>query len=527
MKVAVYCRVSTVDQKDQGTSLDTQADECRAYAAGRGWEVVEVYQEQYSGEYIDRPLLSKVRAMVTARTIGAVLVYDFDRLSRSQFDPFTLAGEMISNGVLYVSVTEGEIRTREDVFMKLGLSSYRASTERDKIRTRTMTGRKAKAERGIPAGGRIPYGYKWRVEPLAGPHDKRNEITRRTGLDLDSATAPHVEMLFRRIAEGIPLRQVAADMQTLGIATPSGKAKWAHTTVRAILTNPTYMGKREEYKHIGVPSGNGNKRKSVLRDEAERIPLPDGVVTPLIDETTFMAVQRRLELNKEHSKRNSHYPPEAAMLRGFAVCGICGSKMQVGEIRSGSYQYRCYHRGRSVVINPGEPKSNTIPCAELDTAVWGQFYALLSKPEMIAGALAQVERDDPTAGDLAAVDSAEKEATRQLHNLVNQLANVSGTLANMVQDKADTLVTQIAYLQQEKERLLARQNAWRAAQARLDDLKQWCRQVESRLKHANHAIRKEAFIAFGLVIRVHPTTHVPRWDGSTNLKFEFMDRTSA
>lgn len=57
MKVAIYARVSTVDQNYEG-----QLEELRALADRSGWEVVEVYSEKVSGtkETEDRPELKRM-----------------------------------------------------------------------------------------------------------------------------------------------------------------------------------------------------------------------------------------------------------------------------------------------------------------------------------------------------------------------------------------------------------------------------------------------------------------------------------
>lgn len=133
-----------------------------------------------------------------------------------------------------------------------------------------------------------------------------------------------------------------------------------------------------------------------------------------------------------------------------------------------------------------------------------------------------IQRDDPTAGDLCAIDTAEKDALYELNTLVENLSKVRGLFASMAQKQADVLEERLIYLQGERERLLARQAAWRTAQSRVDDLTQWCKRVEGKLKNADYTIRKEAFIAFGLTIRVHPRTHVPRWEGTTSLKLDFV-----
>ena len=57
-KVAIYCRVSTVAQEEESTSLDTQEARCRQYAIAKGYQIDEqhVYRETYSGaELWERP----------------------------------------------------------------------------------------------------------------------------------------------------------------------------------------------------------------------------------------------------------------------------------------------------------------------------------------------------------------------------------------------------------------------------------------------------------------------------------------
>ena len=43
MKAAVYCRVSTDEQAERGTSLATQEERCRAHVKAQGWKLVEVF----------------------------------------------------------------------------------------------------------------------------------------------------------------------------------------------------------------------------------------------------------------------------------------------------------------------------------------------------------------------------------------------------------------------------------------------------------------------------------------------------
>jgi DNA invertase Pin-like site-specific DNA recombinase len=48
---AIYCRVSTGDQREHGFSLPTQVDHCTRYAQANGYEVPEAYrfEEDHTG----------------------------------------------------------------------------------------------------------------------------------------------------------------------------------------------------------------------------------------------------------------------------------------------------------------------------------------------------------------------------------------------------------------------------------------------------------------------------------------------
>jgi DNA invertase Pin-like site-specific DNA recombinase len=73
-RCATYSRVSTVQQTD-GTSLTTQAAECRKYATTHNYTIIKEVSEDVSGTTLARPGLSAIRDMVRARpyTEGGVV----------------------------------------------------------------------------------------------------------------------------------------------------------------------------------------------------------------------------------------------------------------------------------------------------------------------------------------------------------------------------------------------------------------------------------------------------------------------
>ena len=80
-RVAIYCRVSTVDQ-----SCDRQTRDLRAFAKRGGYKVVKVFKETGSGAKQDRAERKKIMALAQARDIDSVLVTELSRWGRSTVD---------------------------------------------------------------------------------------------------------------------------------------------------------------------------------------------------------------------------------------------------------------------------------------------------------------------------------------------------------------------------------------------------------------------------------------------------------
>ena len=106
-RVAIYTRVSSPGQEEDGTSLDTQLERCRLYAEQNGYQVVGVYSEVFTGtEYRDRKELSALREVVRSKSADVVLAYAIDRLSRNQAHVYILADEFGDHGARLEFVTE-------------------------------------------------------------------------------------------------------------------------------------------------------------------------------------------------------------------------------------------------------------------------------------------------------------------------------------------------------------------------------------------------------------------------------------
>jgi predicted site-specific integrase-resolvase len=74
-RAVIYCRVSGEEQRKKGYSLADQLHALRDWCSENGYEISkEVEDGGYSGAYLERPELDRVREMVAAGEVDAVVV---------------------------------------------------------------------------------------------------------------------------------------------------------------------------------------------------------------------------------------------------------------------------------------------------------------------------------------------------------------------------------------------------------------------------------------------------------------------
>ncbi len=492
-RAAIYCRVSSAGQEDN-SSLGTQEAACRAYAAERGWVVVEVYRDVHTGaELFERPQLGRLRETTRAGTVDVVLAHALDRVSRSQAHLGFLLSEWDHLGARLELVTEELAETPEGRLLQ-SVRGFVAEMERLKIAERTQRGIRARVAAGKPlAGWKAPYGYQW-----ADPD--------KTRLVVDPETAPVVRRIVSQMAGGTSLRGIASGLAADGIPSPTGRHHWSVSTITELVANPTYVGERRAFRER-VDKVRGRGWVVSPRPDLEQVILPAGIAPPLISRDEQAVALARLARNKgESSRRNKD--PEATLLRaGFARCGYCGCAMRVNHRRHGPV-YLCNDPyGRR-----GCPK-HTVAAHLLDGTAWDRVETVLRSPEIIA---AEVERlrasgspagDDLTAVDvrLTAIEARRQRVARAVVALEDEEA------AEPLLAELGALATQKRVLDAERMSLATVQAGWEADQKRLGDLKAWCERVAGNLQVLGYADKRDALTALGVEVHVWRADHTPRW----------------
>lgn len=147
-RVAIYCRVSTVDQ-----SCERQERDLLTLAMRAGYEVVGIYKETGSGTRLDRAERKKVMALAQSRQIDAVLVTELSRWGRSTIDLLHTLRELEVRRVSLIAMSGmafdlGTATGRMLATVLAGIAEF----ERDLLRERVRSGLAAAKARGKVLG---------------------------------------------------------------------------------------------------------------------------------------------------------------------------------------------------------------------------------------------------------------------------------------------------------------------------------------------------------------------------------------
>jgi putative DNA-invertase from lambdoid prophage Rac len=160
MRVFGYCRVSTTEQADEGSSLASQQQQIAGYAMMKGWTVTEMFIEAgVSGSIplADRP--QGQRLLAVARAGAVVITAKLDRMFRSASDALVTLEAMKEDRIgLHMIDLGGDVCGNGISKMVFTILAAVAEGERDRLRERIRDGKRQRALQGVFAGGKRPFG---------------------------------------------------------------------------------------------------------------------------------------------------------------------------------------------------------------------------------------------------------------------------------------------------------------------------------------------------------------------------------
>ncbi len=225
---ALYIRVSTDAQAEEGYSLDAQRDKLLAYCHAHGWNVCpdHIYTDAgISGTSTDgRIALGAMLAAARAGEITRVVAIKLDRIARNVRDFLGIVTELDEAGCGLVLMAESFDTGTPTGKFALTMFAAMAELEASTITERVMSGKRQKATTGGYNGAPVPLGYDYTM-----------------GIFVPNEHAPTVRRIFAEFVAGQTLSTIADGLNRDGIATARGR-KWYAATVRYILNNGFYAG---------------------------------------------------------------------------------------------------------------------------------------------------------------------------------------------------------------------------------------------------------------------------------------------
>jgi site-specific DNA recombinase len=375
LRVALYCRVSTEEQRE-GQTIASQVGELERYAREKSWIIIGVYKDEgWSGALLARPELDRLRDDATRGVFDAVLINDVDRLARDVTHLGVIKRDLENRAIRVIfRKLPGEQSPTHNLLVNI-LGSF-AEFERELIADRTRRGKRHKVEvRQQFLGSIAPYGFKYlpRASSASGAG----------ALEMLSPEAAMVRQMYRWIdEEGLSIQKVVVRLNQSGISPRKRGRAWQKSSVRRILRSEVYAGTWYYNKHQHcLPkkrSQNQPYRKSQtslrLRPRSEWLPVKLPQNLRIIDPAKWRRVQEQLDRNIAFSPRNQRH---SYLLTGLLRCGGCKAAY-VGEPQHSRFAYRCSKRCK---------KYGSISEAWLNTTIWNAFSAALRNPKIIAEAI--------------------------------------------------------------------------------------------------------------------------------------------
>lgn len=310
--VAVYCRVSTEEQKKFGLSVKDQKDSLTRYCKENKYKIYDYYID----EGVSAGSLTKrkefLRLLDELDNIDLILFTKLDRFSRNVRDANNILVTLDEHNTSFRAIDEDDIdvSTADGRFIfNLKVNLAEREINKDSERIRRVNKYKYEVAKTV-CTGKLPYGY---------------IVSKDKKMIIDDEKAEHIKKLYDHYIKSNNLNETTRWFS-------SNYEKKSSYTIKKYLKNSCYIGK---YKKL---SGE------VIEDFC------DGI----LDEEVFYKVQKILEKNIKNYKPDptrKRHNSTPYIFSGLLKCPECGCNLS-GKVNTGlSHYYNCKKHERSTCGN--------------------------------------------------------------------------------------------------------------------------------------------------------------------------------
>jgi len=378
-RVAIYCRVSTIDQgKGDYSSLDTQAQLVQQYCASKGWSVYKVFTDTKSGTTLEREQLNNLLHDAQEHRFDVVAVTKLDRISRSVKDFLDLDETFTKLGIDIVVTTQNIDTTTPAGKMQRNIMLAFAEFERDMIADRTRERLYDRAQKGYWGGGNVLLGYK--------VVDKK--------LIVIEEEAALVERVFNYYLEQPSSYKIAQRLNDEGF----------RTKIRTTKANKVVGGAHFNSKHVQDLLNNNLYIGQVqYKDQVFK-----GLHQAIIGEELFNKVQELLA--KSRDDRYITHDTSELVLLGIIKCGFCEKGLTTSFGKKGDKKYFYYKCTVKTKLGAGNCEERDISAEQVEGLVEKLIARLGDNDSFYNAVFKQAEsNEDTTLVDLKAKQHLLKE----------------------------------------------------------------------------------------------------------------------
>ena len=447
-RLALYTRVSTIEQSEEGYSIDEQERLLRSWAEKNNYEVYKCYSDRgISGKDIkNRPALKELLKDAEEKKFDMVISWKINRISRKLADVLKIVDILEKNDITFKSYSEPFETDTPAGKMQFQMMALIGEFERGTIAQNVKMGMCAKAKAGEWCGGRV-LGY-----DLVPVENQEGTKRRKTKLTINEIEARSVRLIFNEYSNGKGYKAITNQLNKLGYKTKKGN-DFSVGSIREILTNPVYIGK----VRYNVRQNWSEKRRRNIN--ANPI-ITDGIHEPIIDEGLWDKVQAIMESKKGKPSRiyDGEYP-----LTGILKCPKCGAGMVISrttnKLADGTKKRIAYYccgawknKGTSVC------NSNTIRVDKANEYVFNKISELLSNEKMVKSIVNNINKErhkkiNPAKKELERIDKELEKIDRKKTKLFEAYEEELISKEEF-KERKDELNKRAKNLQEEKEPFL-------------------------------------------------------------------------
>lgn len=444
IRVAIYCRVSTTEQAEEGYSIGEQERLLFEYCDKHGYEVYKTYADKgISGKDIKhRPAMQSMLEDATQKKFDMVISWKINRISRKLADAIKIVDLLETYGITYLSYSEPFETNTPAGKMQFQMMALIGEFERSTIAQNVKMGMCAKARSGEWCGGIAPLGYKW--VPMDGTE---NSSRKKSRLEIDEKEAETVRLIYELYASGKGYKAIVNKINKEGYKTKKGN-EFSVAQLRTILTNPVYIGK----VRFNLRRDWNEKRRHNLNPDPI---IADGIHESIISMELWDRVQTMIAQKSGKPSRiyDGEYP-----LTGILRCPECGAGMVISrttnKLKDGTKKRITYYacgawknKGTAVC------HSNMIRVEKANAVVFRELEKLFSNERFLRAVLRKV--NEANQKELKSADKNLKYYEKEL----KQLENRKSTLFKGFEDgiiSSEEFIMRKSALAEEEEQLRMR-----------------------------------------------------------------------